>query len=333
MEGRVREAVNILVVGLGSMGKRRIRCLKRLGFESMIAYDLRKDRREEAKEKYKVGVVSNLDKAVLDKIDALTISTPPDKHNQYIRLAIENKKPAFVEASVILQGLAELNSLAKKQHVLIAPSCTVRFHPAIKDIRDIVASAQYGKVTNFSYHSGQYLPDWHPWGNIRDFYAGKKETGGSREIVPFELTWIVDIMGFPKKITGFYGKTTDLGVDIDDTYAISLDFGGAYGNLTVDVTSRYATRSLILNMERGQILWRWDEGVVKLYDGMTQRWINYYYPQGQTVEGYNKNIIEDMYVEETQSFISAVEGKSQFPNSLDDDIKILKLLYKLERNQ
>jgi hypothetical protein len=51
------------------------------------------------------------------------------------------------------------------------------------------------------------------------------------------------------------------------------------------------------------------------------------------VEGYNKNIIEDMYVEETQSFISAVEGKSQFPNSLDDDIKILKLLYKLEGNQ
>ena len=169
--------MNILVVGLGSMGKRRIRCLKRLGFENVIAYDLRKDRREEAKEKYGVRVIGNLDKGVFDKIDALIVSTPPDKHNQYIRLAIENRKAAFVEASVILEGLAELNSLAKKQHVLIAPSCTVRFHPAIKDIRNIVASRQYGKVTNFSYHSGQYLPDWHPWENIRDFYASKKETG------------------------------------------------------------------------------------------------------------------------------------------------------------
>ena len=330
MERRVREAVNILVIGLGSMGKRRIRCLKRLGFQSTFGYDLRKDRREEAKEKYKVGVVSNLDKGILDKIDALIISTPPDQHNQYIRLAIENKKPAFVEASVILEGLAELNSLAKKQHILIAPSCTVRFHPAIKDIRNIVASRQYGKVTNFSYHSGQYLPDWHPWENIKDFYAGRKETGGCREIVPFELTWIVDVMGVPKKVGGLFGKTMDIGADIDDTYVISMDFGDFYGNITVDVVSRYATRSLILNMERGQILWRWDEGVVKLYDGVSQRWINYYYPQGQTVEGYNKNVIEDIYVEETQSFISAIEGKGKFPNSLDDDIEVLKLLYKLE---
>lgn len=322
--------MKFLVIGLGSMGKRRIRCLKRLGYGDILGYDLRDDRRREVEERYNMRTISNLDDVVVSESDAIIISTPPDKHNQYIGLAIENKKPAFVEASVILEGLAELNSLAKKQHVLIAPSCTVRFHPAIKDIRNIVASRQYGKATNFSYHSGQYLPDWHPWENVKDFYAGRKETGGCREIVPFELTWIVDVMGMPKKVGGFFGKTTDVGADVDDTYVLSLDFGEAFGNLTVDVTSRYATRGLILNMERGQILWRWDEGVVKLYDGVSQRWINYYYPQGQTVEGYNKNIIEDMYIEETNLFISAIEGKRAFPNSLDDDIEVLKLLYKLE---
>lgn len=322
--------MRFLIVGLGSMGKRRIRCLKRLGYDDILACDPRDDRREEAEQKYGVRTISKVDAVSLKDINAIVVSTPPDKHNQYIKLAIENKKPVFVEASVILEGLEELNKLAQKRHVLVAPSCTMRFHPAIKDIKGIVGSRQYGKVTDFSYHSGQYLPDWHPWEKIGDFYAGQKETGGSREIVPFELTWIVDIMGLPKKITGFYGKTTDLGVDIDDTYAISLDFNGAYGNLTVDVTSRYATRSLILNMERGQILWRWDDAVVKLYDAITQRWIHYYYPQGQAVEGYNKNIIEDMYVEELKSFINAMEGKATFPNSLDDDIKVLKLLYKFE---
>jgi len=322
--------MRFLIVGLGSMGKRRIRCLNKLGYDDILGCDFRDDRREEAKQRYGVRTTSKIDGISLKETDAIILSTPPDKHSQYIRLAIENKKPVFVEASVILEGLEELNHLAKKRHVIVAPSCTVRFHPAIKDIKNIVASRQYGKVTNFSYHSGQYLPDWHPWEKIEDFYAGKKETGGSREIIPFELTWIVDIMGFPTRIAGFYGKTTDLGVDIDDTYAVSLDFGGAYGNLTVDVTSRYATRSLILNMERAQILWRWDDAVVKLYDAISQRWIYYYYPKGQTVEGYNKNIIEDMYVEELKSFISAMEGKGAFPNSLDDDIKVLKLLYKLE---
>jgi predicted dehydrogenase len=312
------------------MGKRRIRCLKSLGYDSITGYDLREDKRNEAERKYGVKTIANLDDNLLRRSHAVIIATPPDKHNEYIRLAIENKKPVFVEASVILEGLAELNSLAKKQHILIAPSCTMRFHPAIKDIRNIVASRQYGKVTNFSYHSGQYLPDWHPWENVEDFYAGRKETGGCREIVPFELTWIVDVMGMPKKVGGFFGKTMDVGADIDDTYVISMDFGNYYGDMTVDVVSRYATRSLILNMEYGQILWRWDENIVKLYDVVNQRWIYYRSPEGQTAEGYNKNITEDMYVEEIKSFIEAVSGKGKFPNSLDEDIKVLGLLQKIE---
>lgn len=324
--------MNVLLIGLGSMGKRRIRCLKSLGHDNIIGFDVRADRRDEVKVEYGIEVTSDISTGVQDNIDTVVISTPPDKHNECIKFAVENRKPAFVEASVLLEGLEELNTLGKDRGVLIAPSCTMRFHPVIKNIKSIVSSGQYGKVTNFSYHSGQYLPDWHPWENVKDFYAGRKETGGCREIVPFELTWIVDVMGMPKKVGGFFGKTTDVGadVDVDDTYVLSLDFGEAFGNLTVDVTSRCATRSLILNMERGQILWRWNENVLKVYDAVSQRWIHHYYPQGQTVEGYNKNIIENMYIEETNSFISAIEGKRAFPNSLDDDIEVLKLLYKLE---
>jgi predicted dehydrogenase len=203
----------------------------------------------------------------------------------------------------------------------------MKFHPAIKEIKNIVANRKYGKVTNFSYHSGQYLPDWHPWESVKDFYVSKKETGGCREIVPFELTWIVEITGFPKSIIGFFGKTMDVGVEIDDTYIISLDFGNIYGTMIIDVVSRYATRSLILNMEYGQILWRWDEN-----DAMNKRWIHYNYPQGQTVEGYDRNIIEDMYIEELKLFIDAVENKKEFPNSLDIDIRVLNLLYKVEKS-
>ena len=322
--------MNVLVLGLGSMGKRRIRCLRTLGCGSIAGYDLREDRREEAEEKYQVQVVSNIDSLVLNKTDAIIISTPPDKHSECIKLAIEEKKPAFVEASVILEGLAELNELAQKQGVFIAPSCTLKFHPAVQDIKNIVQSGEYGKVTSFTYHSGQYLPDWHPWEKVKDFYVGNRETGGCREIVPFELTWITDVVGFPENITGFYGKTMDVGADIDDTYVIAMDFGDYYGSMTVDVVSRYALRSLVLNMEYGQILWRWDENTVRLYNAIDQRWVHYRSAEGQAAAGYNKNIIEDMYVEETRLFIEAVKGRAKFPNSLDEDIRVLGLLQKIE---
>jgi hypothetical protein len=122
--------------------------LKSLGYEDIVGYDVRKDRREESIKKYGIEVVDDLKKLDLSSIDAIIVSTPPDRHNEYIKLAIDNKIPAFVEASVILEGLEELNELAKKNNVFIAPSCTIKFHPAIKEIKNIVQSGIYGKVTN-----------------------------------------------------------------------------------------------------------------------------------------------------------------------------------------
>ncbi|WP_292369164.1 Gfo/Idh/MocA family protein [Methanoregula sp. UBA64] len=323
--------MNFLIIGLGSMGKRRIRCLKALGFGDYITgFDIREDRRKEAHDHYNIPVIGNLEEKSLGRFDCLIISVPPDKHAEYIRLAIICGIPAFVEASVNIEGLEELNVLAKKAGVFIAPSCTMLFHPAIKDIKRILQSGEFGKITNFSYHSGQYLPDWHPWERVTDYYVSNRETGGGREIVPFELTWIVDLMGFPQKVSGFFGKTLDVGADIDDTYVIGMDFGTFFGALTVDVVARFATRSLILNLENAQILWNWNEHQIKIYDANNLRWVSYQHPEGISIAGYNKNIIDDMYVEELKSFINRVRDKTTYPNSLDKDIAVLKILNRAE---
>jgi len=55
--------MNFLIVGLGSMGKRRIRCLKTLGFNNHITgFDIRPDRRNEAHELYKISVIEDINK-------------------------------------------------------------------------------------------------------------------------------------------------------------------------------------------------------------------------------------------------------------------------------
>jgi len=325
--------MKFLQIGLGSMGKRRIRCLKKLGYDDVIAYDARADRRREAEEKYGIRTIASLSTVDISDVSAVIVSTPPDVHGRFLALAVAARKPAFVEASVVVDKLPGINAQAKRSRVLIAPSCTLRYHPAVKDIVRIVKSREYGKVTNFTYHSGQYLPDWHPYEKVADYYVSKRVTGAAREIVPFELTWLVDIVGLPKAIRCLKGRTMDVGAPIDDTYMVAMEFAGrAYGSLTVDVVSRYATRSLILNLEHGQILWRWEENVVKLYDARTERWIHFTCPKGQAEGGYNKNIVEEMYVEELDSFIKAAMGKGRFPNTLDDDIAVLRALSTAERN-
>ena len=325
--------MKFLQIGLGSMGKRRIRCLKRLGFNDILAFDLSSQRRNEVKEKYGVTIIDSLKGIDFSEIDAMIISTPPDKHDEYIELAIKMKTPAFIEASVVLGKLEELEKAASKAGVLIAPSCTLRYHAGIKKIIEIAKSGKYGKVTNFTYHSGQYLPDWHPYENVKDFYVSNKETGAVREIVPFELAWLVDITGFPVGVKGFNGKTMDVGAEIDDTYVIAMKFkDNIYGMLNIDVVSRYATRNLILNMEKAQILWRWDENNIKLYDANTKNWSTIEYALGAAAEGYNKNIAEDMYVDELNAFIKATKGECKFPNTLEEDIAVLKVLEAAEKS-
>jgi len=46
--------LKILVVGLGSMGKRRIRNLVKLGYRDILGFDTQKLRRNESSRKYKI---------------------------------------------------------------------------------------------------------------------------------------------------------------------------------------------------------------------------------------------------------------------------------------
>lgn len=68
--------MKFLVVGLGSMGKRRVRNLQALGHAALAGFDLRADRRREAAEKYDIPVFDTFEAAVAAfKPDALVIST------------------------------------------------------------------------------------------------------------------------------------------------------------------------------------------------------------------------------------------------------------------
>jgi predicted dehydrogenase len=319
-----------LVIGLGSMGKRRIRCLKALGVTDITGFDVREDRKTEAAVKYGISVIDDYGSFNLNEIDAMIISTPPDRHLQYASDAIAGKIPCFIEAGVILEDVSDMINKINRDYSFIAPSCTMKFHPMIRRIKELVRSGEYGSVTNFTYHCGQYLPDWHPWEDIGDYYVSVRETGGAREIVPFELTWITDIFGFPETVKGFFAASAILDTGIEDTYAFSMRYSGFTGNVIVDVVSRFATRSLILNFEKAQLRWNWEENAIKIYDPIKNDWVVFSGNRGRAEEGYNNNIIEDMYIEEIRSFMDGIRDPALFPNYPENDKKVLQLLEKIE---
>lgn len=320
-----------LVIGLGSMGKRRVRCLLALGISNadIMGMDIREDRCIESKKKYGIHTYQSEEEIDFSEIRAVIVSLPPDKHFLGASIAFRHKKPVFVEASVMLEDVMKIKE-NNRQDIFFAPSCTLTFHSMIKQIKEIVQSGKYGKVCNFSYHSGQYLPDWHLWEDIKDFYVSNRATGGAREIVPFELTWLVDTFGFPKAIKGYYRKTMELGCDIEDSYVCAIDYGDMLGSLMVDVVGRNAARNLIINFEKAQLQWRWDNKRIEIYEADTEEWKYIYQEEEIQENGYNINIGENMYIEEVDMFLKGIEDRMVFPNTIDKDIAILQLLVDLE---
>lgn len=321
-----------LVIGLGSMGRRRIRCLRALGVQQISGYERQLQRAVDVEREQGITLLPQLAASDLAAFDLVLVCTPPDQHHQYLQWAIEAGRSCFVEASVIREPLPALAVLARQRGSVVAPSCTLRFHTAIRDISEIVRSGRYGRVCNFSHHCGQYLPDWHPWEAVSDYYVSNPLTGGAREIVPFELTWMVDALGWPEMTSGARARTADVGADIDDSYGVLLHYPQALGMLMVDVVARQATRRLNLNLERATVRWDWDEGAVHVYEAERQRVVDLHQPVTTAHVGYHKNISEAMYVDEIANFLDAHAGRRPFAHSLEDDIRVLQLLEAAEAN-
>ena len=328
--------LNILVIGLGSMGKRRIRCLKLLGVKNIYGYELRKDRISEAASKYNIKIIRNLNHIKENYIiHGVIISTPPDKHMEYMNWALENSIHMMIEASVIIDGLSNFLDKSKDKEIAVCPSCTMSFHPAIKKIKEVIETGKLGKVSNLLHHMGHYLPYWHKYEHVSDYYVSKRETGAAREIVPFELTWLIDLIGLPKSVFCKHKKSIhiDGAENIDDTYNILFDYDDKMAIISVDVVSRQCTRSLEIVGSLGHLKWRWELDAIELYfnDEDEATFINY--EQTPSAPGYNSNISEQMYVEEIDSFLSHIKGTGIFPNTLKKDIEILNLLKCAEQSQ
>lgn len=320
-----------LIIGLGSMGKRRIRNLlaNNVKPSSIMGFDVRADRCNEAREKYNINIVDKIDDNVISNVSAFIISTPPDMHFEYAKLACINNLHAFIEASVLLEDTKELAEIAKSKNVIIYPSNTMRFFDGPNRIKQLINKNIIGKVYAWQYQSGQYLPDWHPWESISDFYVSKKETGGCREIVPFELVWLTDLFGEVKTICGNKSQLSDISKNIDDIYVANIQHNsGVIGQLMVDVLSRTPIRYIRITGELGSIEWDNSRNQIRYFNVESQCWQE----ESFTSDIFEGDYInpENPYIKEIAEFINCINSNKQPAYDLEEDVKILRTLTKLE---
>jgi len=323
--------MRLLVVGLGSMGCRRVRNLLHIGGVELAAFEPSPARRREVREKFGIAVFDSIEQGMEWGPDGLVISTPPDRHAEYALTAATAGVAFFTEASVVTDGMTEVRSAVELSGSLGAPSCTMRFHPAVTLMRRRIADGAIGRPLALVHHVGQYLPDWHPWEDYRSFYAARRETGAAREIVPFELNWLTYLFGAVVELGCFRAKLSRLEADIDDIYSTILVFdSGVQGSMVVDAISRPGIRRARIVGEEGTLEWNWAERRVLEWRSGDGTQIEH--PDPPPVEGPGGGwVAENMYIEEMRGYLRALGGGSeQWPLTLEEDHELLRILTELE---
>lgn len=319
-----------LIVGLGSMGKRRIRLLKGIdGSFEIIGVDTTAERRRQVEEMgYKT--YDSITAAAAEKPDVAFVCTAPVAHYAIIKELLENKINTFTELNLVKDGYEELMALSKENDTVLFLSSTMLYRGEINYIMDRVKN--FEKPVTYIYHVGQYLPDWHPWESYKNFFVSNKRTNGCRELMGIELPWIIETFGKIVNVYSTADKLSDLEIDFPDRYFITLTHeNGTKGILAIDIVSPKAVRNLEVIGEGLHLFWEGNPKALYRFNAESKEkeFINTY-ESFEHDKRYSDNIVENAYVDEMQNFLGVVAGKEEAKYSYEKDLFTIKIMDEIE---
>lgn len=320
------------VIGLGSMGGRRVRHLLNLKAGEVFGYDFRKDRREQTEKEFHIKTITTKDDLVDFNPDAIMICVPPSGHLEYMKMAVDHNWHFMVEIPLYHKISPELNrviDLVKTKDLIANVSCNMRFREGIKKVREIIEQEVIGPILTGQVEIGEWLPDWHPWEPYKDYYPSSNNLGGGLDII-VDLDWVVDIFGKIKKHVCLASKKTSLDIDTNDIMQMLIEFeNGPQLFIHSDMIQRPYRHCCRFHGERGTLYWDASEKRVGLYRTDKGEWEYFEETQWKTYP-YSKKFSrsELMYLEDTEHFLKCLKGGATPLNSLSDNRDLLEVTLK-----
>lgn len=330
----------ILFVGLGSAGQRHLRNLKKLyGSDvEVMAYRVRKLQRvfdnqmhiQEGKsldEEFQIKVFDDYEKALKEQPDVVFITNQNSKHMEYAFKAARAGCHLFIEKPISdsLDGIDELAGIVKKNNKIAYVGYQNRLHPCIKKAKEILESRLLGNIYMVYSELGEYLPKMHPWEDYRNMHEAKRELGGGVVICQLhELDYLYYLFGMPKEIYSIGGKRSSLEIDVEDsaTALCRYVYEGkeCAVNVHLDFLQTPPTRHCKIAGEFGRFEFDLIHNEYKLYltDGTAEQ---------KKYENFERN---DMFLQELQIFMEAVDGKAVSVTDIEEGKKSIEFALKLK---
>jgi predicted dehydrogenase len=296
--------MKILIVGLGSIGRRHLKNLLMLGERDIIFYRTQKSTLPND-DLSDFPVFYDLDQAVAQKPDAVIISNPTAFHMPVAEIAADNNIHIFLEkpASHTVDSVQRFEKILESSTSKILIAYQFRFNSGLRKLKELVESKELGSVLSFSCEWGEYLPEWHPWEDYRQSYAAQAKMGGG---VVLTLSHPIDYLrwmfGEVRELFAVTGNASRLGIDVEDFADVNFKFrNGITGMMHLDYYRRPKKHDLTVVCENGTLHWDYKNSIVTVEKASGEI---------ETIAPPGKNERNQMYLQEMSHFLDVCEGDS-----------------------
>lgn len=310
-----------LVLGCGSIGKRHVENLRRLGADDITVFDTQSARAAEMAAAHGVKAITSLAGAWQQRPTVCLITAPSALHLSLAFEAAAQGCHLFIEKplSHSWQGVEDLLGLVKRRRLVTLVGCNMRFHPGLREVKRLLAANAVGRIITARVEVGQYLPDWHPWEDYRRGYSARRELGGGVILDAIhEIDYLRWLFGPVADAVCLAGKLSQLEIDTEDTAAMLLRFtSGVFGEVHLDYVQRSYRRACQIIGDEGTMHWDFAAGQVRWYSSRTQQWSQWDNPAGWQVN--------QMYLDEMNHFLACLAGEAKPEQEVAEAAEVLRI--------
>lgn len=247
-----------LFVGLGSIGQRHLRNLKRLhpadlhltayrarGGRGLLDDFGRFDPTIDPADYHGVKIFHSLAEALEEGPDITIVANPTALHLDAATAAVGACSHVLIEKplSHSSEGVVALATALREQKVVGSVAYQFRFHPALVTAKAWLEQGRVGRIVSAHLINGEYMPGWHSYEDYRGTYASSRSLGGGAIATQsHELDYAFWLFGAPHRVYASGGHLSDLDIDVEDVAALTLQCGDAARTFPVTVNLDYLQR-------------------------------------------------------------------------------------------
>jgi predicted dehydrogenase len=308
--------VKVAVLGLGSAGARHASNLLELGHE-VVGFDPVAPPHDGRVER-----AGSLE-AALDRADAVVVASPSSLHAEQALAVLEQGRHVLVEKplAVNVADAERVVEAAGRAGTVCGVAMNLRFHPALVELRRLLADGALGSVRFVQASFGYDLRLWHPGSDYRTGYSARADLGGGIVLDAIhELDYLLWLFGPVESVVAEVAHISDLELDVEDVAVAALRFAsGAVAAVDLNFFEPAYRRGCILVGSQAVARWDWSRATVTV-----------------SREGEDDGVVDvacdlaDTYRAEIVDFLAAVAGGGEPRATVLDGLAAVRLAQALK---